>query len=357
MLREGNRARWFGWGLLLALAPLAGAQQNNTVEPSGEAALAWQLDGLSSAILGPNKPDAAYRQAAALLEQAGKLNPQEPRFPRLRTLALLRVGDTDAAIEALKAYRALRPADTVAQVQLIDLYASQMQTLDSKLQYITGLVDNPKLNLPPEVRAQLAAEAAALLAQKSPSEAAKMATRAVQIYPLPQATREYYQYVASRADLQPRVAGLISVLKANPNQPFYARELATLLAENGLANESLRWYEIAISILVERPPYYHNLVTDYTSEFVVADKLLSAGQAAGQILQQDPLDADAWFLRLTVDRASSPEVFNQSLEAARISFIRRWNAFSEEVITGHPSTQPVTLEPLVPDPTAPRLEP
>lgn len=354
MTRSAPYRVWL-WTLLLGLLPAA-ARAASAVEPTPEAALAWHLDAMSSEILGPTKPDAVSRQAAALLDAAAKLDPQEPRFPRLRTLALLHVGDTDSAIKSLIAYRALRPADTVAQVQLIDLYASRMETLDAKTKYLSSLLDNASVNLPPEVRAQLATEVASLLAQKSPDLAAAMATRAVQYYPVPQATRLYYAYVARGQDLPKRIAGLLAVLKSNPNQPVYAAELAELLATNGLAEESLNWYELAVSLPIVAPPNYHNLLVAYASEFVVAGHPLSAGALAGQMLERSPLDADGWFLRLTVDMNASDQAFAQTLDAARTAFTRRWNAFHEEFLTGQAATQPAAA-PAAPGETQEKVEP
>ena len=93
MLRGVTRTRWAGrlvLGMAAAVAcPAAVASgQAQTVEPTGEAAIAWRFDAIAHARLSPDKPDPVFRQSAALLDGAQRLLPQEPRFPRLRTLAL-----------------------------------------------------------------------------------------------------------------------------------------------------------------------------------------------------------------------------------------------------------------------------
>jgi hypothetical protein len=336
---------WIGGVALLAAAGWPAAATAQSVEPTGEAATAWRLDTIARTQLGPDRPNAAFKQGAALLDGAGRLLPQEPRFPRLRTLAFERIGDTDAAIKALSDYRKLEGGDTIAQLHLIDLFASKLETLDAKVKYLVDdLVNNPKVQLPPEVRARLAAEAATLLAEKSPEQAAAMAAQAVKLYPLPSATRLYYRYVGRNKPLAERFAALLAVIKADPNQPAYLSEMANLLAENGLAEESLLWYEEAVRAILASyapaPPWYHNLLVDYAAERAIAGRMAIADQMTSQMLSEQPLDADAWFLKLTIDKASSEQMFKQSVELARTAFIRRWNQVHEEVLTGKPATEP-----------------
>src|SRR6266404_5915897 len=134
-------------GLLVVALPVAPAVGADAAPApvDAEPALSWRLDSISSDLLGPSQPPAAWRRSAALLEAAGRLNPSEPRFPRLQVLALLHVGDSDGAIAALRAYRKLVPADRQAQAQLIDLYAGKMETVDAKLAYFQTLLDKAEI--------------------------------------------------------------------------------------------------------------------------------------------------------------------------------------------------------------------
>ena len=335
MLLAGPR-----WSVFAAEAPAG------DLNAAAHVALSWRLDQVSSAALGPQQPAAAWRRAAAILEQAAHLNPREPRFQRLRALALRHVGDTDGAIKALNDYRATSPAasaDRVAQAQLIDLYATRLETADAKLSYLEGLLGHE--NIPVEVRAHVAEQCVMLLNQKSPEQAAEMAKRAVSLYPLPEATRQYYELVARHQPLPQQLAGLLALLKANPNQPTYVTEVAHLLASNGLAAASLQWYDLAVLLITnngpDRPSWTHELLIDYASELILTDHTAPADTLVGQMLDADPLDADAWFLKLTLAKGSSEEVtYGQTLELARNSLARKWNLLHEEAVTGHAPEKP-----------------
>lgn len=331
-----------GRAVLAAVAALVGMRVARAAEATPESQLAWQLDAISSQALGPNKPQAAYQRSAALLEAAHRLDPSQPRFPRLRMLALMHVNDVDGAIGSLKEYRTIRPDDRNAQAQLVDLYASRMETVDQKIKYLTGLLG--LANIPPEVRAHLAAECVELLAQRSPEEAAAMAKRAVELYPLAEATREYYERVARHQGLKEQVAGLVAVLSANPNQPTYAAELARLLASEGMADDSLQFYDMAlldIRPMPNRPPWFHDLLVDFAAELMIADKNQAADALLGQMLDADPADADAWFLKLALDKATAGDVtFGQTLDLARTGLARRWNMVADLIVKGAPATQP-----------------
>jgi tetratricopeptide (TPR) repeat protein len=315
---------------------------------SDGAALAWRLDGISSVLLGPTQPAPAWRRSTALLEAAGRLDPTQPRFPRLRELALHHLGDTDGAIAAMRAYRALVPADRVAQAQLIDLYASRLETIDAKVAYLDGLLD--KQDVPAEVRSHAAAEAAGLLMQKSREQAAEMARRAVAIYPLPRATSLYYELAGRDLPLKERVAALVEVLKSSPLQSNYLQEMARLLAENGLAEESLPWYGMALGVIMRsgptRPPEFHNLLIDYAAEQVIAGHASTADTLLGQMLDELPLDPDAWFVKLSIGQNAPGQIaFGQTLELAKSALTRRWNSLHDEILNGPAATQPAASTP------------
>lgn len=342
-----SRSRIFAaWGALLSLLAVPPLVRCETVEPTGEAALAWRLDSLSTGLLGPDRPAAAFKLGAALLRGAETLVPDQSRFPRLQALALKQAGDIDGAIAALARYRKLNPADPDAQVDYVNLYLTRQETLDDKVKYLTDLIDNQRIQLAPEVRAALATEAAELLAQKSPQRAGEMAAKAIKFYPLPRATVLYDWYVSSKQQLPEQVAGIVAVLKANPVQLDYLQRLATILAQNGLANDSLEWYELARSVIdtsrLPPPPNYHNFLIDEASEWVIAGKLQFADSMVGQLLSERPLDADPWFLKLSIARAQSDEAYKSTLDLARTAFVRRWNRMHAEILSGHAATEPAT---------------
>ena len=341
--------RWlWATGVVLVLVT---AHRSFAAEPSeaeGRSALAWRLDSISTSALGPSQPDGVWRRSAALLDASSRLDPSEPRFPRLRVLVMQHLGDNEAAITALVAYRKLAPADKIAQEQLIHLYARKLETVDAKLAYLEGLLD--KENIPGEVRSEAASQCVTLLLQKSKSEAADMAQRAVQLYPLPEATRQFYELVGRALPIKERVDALVQLLKANPLQPPYLAELGSILASSGWSEESLPWYGMAIGVIMRsgpsRPPEFHNLLIDYASQQIIAGHGSNADTLLGQMLDELPLDADAWFLKLTVAQNSMGQVtYSQTLELAKSALVRRWNQVHDEVLFGPTATQPASTAP------------
>ena len=133
----------------------------------------------------------------------------------------------------------------------------------------------------------------------------------------------------------------------DPNQPVYLEELATLLAGVGLSEESLPWYAQAIGVITRssgtRPPEFHNLLIDYAAEQMIAGHSSAADTLLGQMLDELPLDPDAWFLKLSIGQSSAgPVAYKQTLELARSAMVRRWNAVADEILNGPAATQPAT---------------
>jgi hypothetical protein len=328
----------------MVIVSASGARAADAPPVDARPALAWRLDAASSAQLGPNQPDAAWKRSAALLEAAGRLIPTEPRFPRLTAMAKLHLDDVDGAIAAVRVYRQLVPADIRAQVQLIDLYTSKMETVDAKVNYLRGLVD--KQDLAPEIRAHVASRCATLLHQKSVQEAADMAKRAVALYPLAEAARQYYELLGRGLGVEERAKALMAVLKADPTDAVYLNEMANLLAQEGLADQSLDWYAAAMTVIMRsgpaRPEGFHELLMNFASQQIIAGKTSVADSFLSQLLSELPLDADAWFLKLTVMRIAPAQTTNaQIMEMARNALVRRWNGVHDEVLNG-PTSQPAT---------------
>ena len=339
-----------------AAALFAGRSDATAVAPEAEA-LAWRLDGISGSLLGPTQPNGAWRRSDALLQAAARLNPSEPRFPRLRVLIMQHLGDTDGAIAALRAYRTIVPQDRLAQAQLIDLYATKLETLDAKLAYLKSLLD--KAEIAPEVRAHIAERCTQLLLQVSNQDAAEMAKRAVELFPLAEATRQNYELSGRAKAPEEQAAMLLQLLKANPNQPAYLTELGRLLAGFNLLDSALQCYDVAIGVILNsgpsRPADFHDVLVDYASLQVIVGHADAADGVLAQMLQQRPLDSDAWFLKLSMTKAgAAPDP--QLIAFARSALIQRWNAVHDEVLgiapttkpadsAAPPTTQPVQVEP------------
>ncbi len=76
----------------------------------------------------------------------------------------------------------------------------------------------------------------------------------------------------------------------------------------GLADQSLDWYAVAVSVIMRsgpsRPEGFHELLINFASEQIIAGKMSVADSFLSQLLEETPMDADAWFLKLTVMRAA-----------------------------------------------------
>ena len=274
----------------------------------------------------------AFRESAALLEAAGRVNPSEPRFPRLLVSAENQLQSVDGQIAAWTAYRRLMPDDRDAQQQLIDLYVTKMETADAKLRYLRSLID--KNTIPDEVRAHIAAECIPLLMDRSKDEAIAMAAVAKKLYPLPEVLNWEYELVGKTASVPQRVRSLLGIIKANPAQPKRVAELAHLLAANDLATAALEWYAIAINLDnrgAQVPS--HSLAVDYVAELSIANETQAAESVVGRLLQVAPDDPDFWFLRLTLLRGAGEQVaLSQTLGLAKDSFVRRVAIVNDQIL-------------------------
>ncbi len=337
------------------LSPGAAAGAVPTAAEQSEAriSLAEHLADLASQTVrsgGLGEP--AFRESSVLLEAAGRVNPQEPRYPRLQASAAAQLQDLDGQIGAWLAYRKLVPDDREAQQELIDLYAAKIETADGKLAYLRALLD--KAQVPEEVRAHVGAECVALLTDRSKDEAIEMTARAKKLYPLPEVLGWEYELVGKQAAAPARVHSLLALLQANPAQPQRVAELAHILASNGLARESLDWYATALNLdnRIARAPS-HNLAVECAAELYIAGETQAAASVVGRLLQVQPDDPDFWFLKLTLDRGAGQQVaLSQNLGLAKDAFVRRLAVVNDQILgkNAGAATQAGVVD--APDPSA-----
>ena len=298
--------------------PDASSPQNEYVEPI----IAERLFEVAQARLREaNVTEPMWRQAAALLQAASKMNPRDPRFPRLLIEARLKVGDRDGAIAALTAYRKIDPADRVAQIQLIDLYAEQMQTADARLEYLRDLL--ARESIPTEVRSHVAAACVPLLLERSEEDAAAMVRQALDLFPLnPKALRLQYELLPPDASPAQRAAVLTAMLRSNPAQPDVVTEVANVMAGAGLGKDSLEWYSIALRLYPRSGlPYPTGFVADAGTQLLTSGQSQPLDALLAAYLQARPGDADAWFLRLTKEKARAQKLDRKLIDEA-------WNGLS-----------------------------
>lgn len=294
----------------IALAQQALANQGATVvdqyADAADAVLAQRLAGLARDSFATGAPSAtSWGKVVALLAAAHKLDPSEPRYPRLLAEACTYAGDTNGAIDALKAFRQLDPSDQGAQVRLIDLYTSRFPVAEKRLAYLKDVIDAK--TVPAEVRSHAALQAGYLHAERSQSkQALAMYDEALRLNPVsPEALAAKYGATTDTATTSERVGLLLRMLQSNPALADRAAELARELADAGLGRSSLEWYSHAVKVWNRQrvaPP--HAFAIEYAAQLLLVDRQEDADMLAQQMLTVDASDVDALLLRLLTLRAA-----------------------------------------------------
>ncbi len=332
---------------VIACGSMVGSAQ--TTKPSldegyGNAALAEQLAQMAQGSLaGKAIVPATLRESAALLEAACRLNPDEPRFFRLLTEACLQLGGSegrDGAIASLSSYRRIAPDDQVAQIRLIDLYYSRMETADAKMKYLGDLLGSEALT--PEVRSHVAVLASQLALDRAASDQAReYLEQALKLFPLsPEALRMQYQQLGPDTSPAQRVASLLTMLRSNPVQPAAMTELAGQLAAVGLVDPAMSWYTTSFSLAgrMGMPPNFPQY-TAYAAEMVIAGQLQSAQGLVQKLIEQDPSSAEAAFLSLLIEkRSGNEEKIQKATDQVRAALLTRLSRISDQLNHREPAT-------------------
>ena len=302
-----------------ALCPAIGLSQ---AAPHGDAnaalaeRLVQQAQGLLTQARAGSGQIAApvFRQAAALLDAAVRLNPSEPRFPRLLAEVYGNLGDVDAELSAWGNYRRLLPDDRVAQSRVIELYLSRIETADGKINYLKDLLTKP--TLAPELKAHIAALAVPLLRQRSDEEANAMIHQAREFYPLCEILwLEYGLLPKDATDIQ-RLTALLDLLKANPLQPAPMFETAHFLTRAGLHTEATHFYQDTNLLMLQLGQgASEELAVETVANLYRTGQAQTAIQGAEELSGQRfyPESPEAWFLKLTLQHGSeSPDVIRHA---------------------------------------------
>ncbi|HEX4793410.1 MAG TPA: tetratricopeptide repeat protein [Humisphaera sp.] len=248
-------------------------------------------------------------EAQAMLRAAMRLDPAEPRYPRLLAEACDNAGDVDGEIAAWSAYRRLLPDDRVAQSRVIELYVGKMQTADARLAYLKDLLTKP--SLAPELKAHIAALAVPLLEQRSHDEAVEMIHQARQFYPLSDVLWMEYRLLPPDATLPQRAAAILDLLRANPAQPSPLFDLAHVLSLAGMHEEAAEWYRRANTVLnLMLVGGNLQLGLEVTANLYRIGQIQTSTQLSERLVGQQlfPDSVDAWFLKLTIQKSSiTPE--------------------------------------------------
>jgi tetratricopeptide (TPR) repeat protein len=324
------------------LAPSSAAQAPAKGVDAANAALAERMAQLADVALAERIDEATLAQSAALLEAATRLNPSEPRFLRLLLDAQLQLGHLDRAIETLNAYRRLEPADQVAQLRLVELFYSQMESADERMKYLSSLVATEGAGS--IVRSHAAARLSVLLADRAQeTEAQAMLARALELNPLNlEALRAQHALALAEGDAVERVRAALAWLRGNPLHPDLMAQIADETADAGLPDRSAAWYARSFTLSNRLgQPISPSLFAEYAAALYLGEQAKAAEAALTQMLEVDPRSSNGWFLRLVIARdTNDPQEMQRVLGLSREAMINQVNALHRELTGKDPATRP-----------------
>ena len=346
--------RWTGVLMVMGFLLVSGfcvngpalfAAPSKTIVEPGNAELAERFYDLARMTLlqtrTPVPPQ--FSMAGDLLEAATRLNPTEPRFPRMWADAMVQARDQNSAIRALTAYVNLVPDDKSALSQLCDLRAAAIETVDQRLDYLNGWVDDKRL--PEEVRSHIAILAALCYNERSQiTLSKKMQDKALKLNPLNMdALRMQLEYVTARGAPRDRVATLLQMLQSNPNQVQYISRLAQDLSVIGLAQESLLFYGVGFNLATRQNiAVPREFALGYAVELLLFNQPAATKQLIDSLLLANPSDYDTLALRLVLERLTGQkDATEKTMSTMRNVLLNRLQVSRKSLGDSKATTRPV----------------
>lgn len=328
--------------LACSLLLLAAAAPATPTASSADVALAARFHSMAIQALEVRKPsETSLLQCAALLEAAHHADPTEPRYPRLLADVMTQLRNTPAAIDALAAFRKLRPDDHRSQLELIDLYVGQMQTVDQKLAYLSDVLN--RTAVPAEVRSIIALRCAALLTEKGDTTGSlQLVEQALSLNPLNlPALIAKFDATVKTASVSQRVALRLAMLRANPDQADQVLALAADLAEAGLVEQAIDWYE--------RPTYGPETALqvgpDYAAQLLLANHVPVARDQLAALLQIAPNHYAIRALRIIAEKhldQKDPATLDKLKVETRNILVNRLADARKQLGATDATTRPIT---------------
>ncbi len=293
---------------------------------AADAALADRFEALAELSFPAQVPTGrdrafVFAQQAAILHAARVLDPTVARYPRDEAEALEAAGDTGGEVLALRWAYTAKSDDEFVLDRLMDLNLASMQNAQKQatfLQAIEGRHDIP---------ADVAAHADVRLSQiyvDQGKDTQALATLKLALTHDPfnnQALRLNYRLLAPKATPFERAKMLIDLLRANPLQPAYARDLARLVADQGMVQESLPFFNLSVNTAFNQRQPDVAAALDWAAELFIANQLPDARKMVGTILSASPDYAAAWFLDLLVVRSGGVPQAQQDQELQRATVV------------------------------------
>jgi tetratricopeptide (TPR) repeat protein len=279
-------------------------------------------------------------QGTLLLRAATKLEPRDPQAWQLLIEAEQRSGNRDGMLDALKSYVNLIPGDLIAQMQLIEMYASRIETGDQELAYLRGLAGKETMH--PWVRSHLNVMVAQRLLDRGERKPAVEAVdEAIKQNSVNVAALQLkYQLLLSAEDgasAVDRAKALLAIVQANPLRPAPMAEFGRLLASVGMSKDAGEWMNRAYGLYLRtpdaNPQAVHDLFVDYAADLYLGGQLQAARNAVESLIKSDPSDPSAWFLQLVID-SGDKEALAKSREGAAIAMAGSWARAAQFITNG-----------------------
>ena len=290
-----------------------------------------------------------FAQQAATLSASAWLDQTESRYFRNAFEALQGVGEPASKYAAmalplpggdprdgrlkgqivvLNYARAAKPDDEFAWARLVDLHLELLETAPqqiSYLNYIAGIA-----GLPADIKAYaLFREAVIEIDRGAPAKAQAKLAEAIVANPLcGPALRLQYRLLPANAKPLDREQILAGLLQANPLQPGYARDMAALLADAGLVQESLPFFELSASVSFGQSRPDLPTAVEWAAEQFIAGQAQQCHGLTSDLLLANPEETAAWYVDLLAVRspAGGYATGQQALELQRAT-----NAMSNRV--------------------------
>jgi hypothetical protein len=291
---------------------------------AADAAFADRIEAIAELSFPPRVPVGrdqlfVFGQQAALMQASATLDPASARYSRKRAEALHAVGDVDGEIDALRRTVAVSHDDELSWIRLVDLETDKLPAAPDQLALLTAIEAKPN-GIPADVQAHAAYRMALIYRdQERTSQVQRYLHLALIHNPFSgEALRLAYFLLPPNTSPFDRAQALLDLLRANPLQPAYARELALLLADVGLVQESLPFFQLAVqtSFAQGRPDLEASL--DWASELYIGNLQADAAGLVKKLLQYSPDYASAWYLDLILARSGNlpPAQYAKQLQLA-----------------------------------------
>jgi hypothetical protein len=281
------------------------------------------------------------KHQAAVLAAAAELDPNEGRYGRLMADAMREAHDVQGEKDAL--YRAIIAdnSDEFSWNRSLDLHLADIPDLKDKLAYLQEIIDRTGGTpvVPVDVKAHACYQKALLQIDAGEDDAVdatledalKLCAASLECLKLK------FNLLLQKPDatITQKCACLIALLKANPLQMEYSAELAQLLADNGLARESVSFYELCIATarqLGQAAP--HQRLNLAASLFLSDPKGQDAYDINTALLKIDPTFTPAYFLELIITK------HNNDKDAYTKTLTEAGNALGNHVIDAMNSIAP-----------------